>query len=71
MNSQNNLSSINSVIDKNLLTKILIQLCPYLLESSLNDQDFENYISFAIDIYNNILKFDADLDNKIKTYRSF
>jgi hypothetical protein len=56
----------NFAIDKNLLIEILIQLRPYLLESSLNEQDFENYISFAVDIYDNISHFDLDFDNKIK-----
>ena len=55
-----------SLMDKNIWIKILNQLRPYLLNPTLTNNSFENYISFAIDIYENIYHLDIDLSDKVK-----
>jgi hypothetical protein len=63
---QYNSTTTNAIIEKEILTEILIQLRPYLLNSFLTEQDFENYISFAVDIYESIYHLDVDISNKLK-----
>lgn len=54
------------LIDKNILTEILISLRPYLSNTKLDGATFKNYISFAADIYENISHLDVSIEDKVK-----
>ncbi|MGD0465583.1 MAG: hypothetical protein ABSA84_02695 [Gammaproteobacteria bacterium] len=56
----------NNLIDKVILKEILTQMRQYLLEKFLTDKEFENFIYFAVDIYENIHHLDIDFSNKVK-----
>jgi hypothetical protein len=59
--------TINSnSLDKAILTEILNQMRQYLFEASLTDKEFESFIYFAVDIYENIHHLDIDFSNKVK-----
>lgn len=59
-------NATNNLIDKDILIEILMRLRPYLSDITLNDENFKDYISFAIDIYENVYHLDIEFNDKIK-----
>lgn len=60
------LTTSNNLIDKAILTEILIQMRACFVEKTLSNKDVEDCVSFAIDIYDNIHHLELDFKDKIK-----